>query len=275
MPSKVLVYTVAFDPGNNCHSRILAKLLVLSLVRTMSNVDVCIFHNSPAPLFLLPLANVTEIPLPGPQPEGRNTAEYYRECASWRYLARNYLDVGGYEWVLYLDADCLALRPIDHWFTEFSLVGKDVIVVPEYGKPGTLPQFCSLDPLMPTPSEAPPFGLNAGTFAVRSSVFSRFLSDWEEEARVLENSSFNSDRKWADQISFNSVLSKGYSKHFLQQGQVAFPFRKDVAWVDVRESMLIHAAGGNLDEKCKCLFGIYMESFYYDSTGIFLEMLNP
>jgi hypothetical protein len=273
---RILIYTVAFDPGNNCHSRTLAKMLTLSLLRRMPEVSTCIFHNSPAPLFLLPLANVTELSSAGPQPEGRDTADYYRECASWRYRARNYLDTRDYDWVVYLDADCIALKPLDHWFSDFALEGKDVIVVPEYGRPSDLPEFSALEPTLACPHKKLfPFGLNAGTFAVRAALFEEFLAGWEALAKPLESSPAASDRKWADQISFNQLIRQGYRKYLLPKGEVGFPFGKEASWPQVRGCTLAHAAGGSLDDKCRCLFGLYMESFYYDRSGIFLEMLHP
>lgn len=275
MSNRILVYTVAFDLGGNYYSRVLAKMLVLSLLKTMSNVDVFVFHNSPAPLFLLPLANVVEYPFSGPQPEGRNTADYYRDCASWRYLARNFLDVENYDWVLYLDADCLVLHSIDRWFSEFALSGKDVIVVPEYGKASTLPQFSPIDTALPKTTLVHPLGFNAGTFAVRASMFFQFLTDWENNAKLLEYSAAPSDRKWADQIAFNSVLGKKYRRFLVPKRQVSFAFDRDATWADIRKSILVHAVGGTLEEKCKYIFGLYMESFYFDSTGLFLEILNP
>lgn len=39
-----------------------------------------------------------------------------RVAMSWKYKARHYIEAENFEWIIFLDADCLALRNIDHLF---------------------------------------------------------------------------------------------------------------------------------------------------------------
>ena len=106
-----LAYTLALDhpPGATGH-RTMAKFLVLSLLRTRFSGDIVVFKNTREPLFMIPRAGVREVFIETEPPPGEDFWDY---AQSWKFRVRHRLDVAGYEKVLFLDADCLALRSVD------------------------------------------------------------------------------------------------------------------------------------------------------------------
>src|SRR5688572_25551815 len=107
-----LFYTLALDhpPGAVGH-RDMAKLLVLSLLRTRCSGDIVVFKNSPDPLFMVPRAGVREVLVATDGPE--DPLEFWDYAQGWKFRVAEQLDVRGYDKVLFLDADCLALRSLD------------------------------------------------------------------------------------------------------------------------------------------------------------------
>ena len=67
-----LVYTLALDPAGATGHRNLAKMLVSSLLRTRFSGDILVFHNSPAPLFMVAREGVREVRMKVPAKAGKN-----------------------------------------------------------------------------------------------------------------------------------------------------------------------------------------------------------
>ena len=106
-----LAYTVAFDPpGSPGHSS-MAKMLASSLLRTYFGGDIIVFRNSPEPLFRVERKGLEEIYIETPQLGGLAGAE---DAWCWKYRVREHIDAEKYDKILFLDADCLALRNLDH-----------------------------------------------------------------------------------------------------------------------------------------------------------------
>lgn len=121
-----LAYTVAVDPPGSGGHRTMAKLLGLSLARTLFTGDFLIFRNTPEPIFLVERKGIEEIYIETPKLEGHENAE---EAWCWKYRVREqvqeWLDraaaVGTpYDKVLFLDADSLVLRNLDHLLSLFG-----------------------------------------------------------------------------------------------------------------------------------------------------------
>ncbi|MBP7948020.1 MAG: transposase [Verrucomicrobiales bacterium] len=122
MPKPKLAVTVAFDPPETGGTRQMAKMLAGSLVRNYFGGEVKVFRNSSGPLFLVFREGLEEVVVDTPALKGAQLADHARR---WAPKVREMIRPEDYEWVLWLDADCLVLRDLDHLFR----VDADVLVV--------------------------------------------------------------------------------------------------------------------------------------------------
>jgi hypothetical protein len=230
----------------------LANMLASSLLRTWFTGDIVVFRNSEMPLFPIERRGVTEIKL---------TTSDYRGLAdaqeAWRYKfrARHYLDTRGYDKVMFVDCDCLALRNIDH-----LLEGEwDVGYQPESQQmPLSLPQFsCFMTdeelashPVLP--------GINSGTLAVKAENYHEVMAEWER----IDLGPTARPRHCSDQGSWNRlVFDTGLKKHAFERGEIKFPMHVQPHFTDWNEAALIHNLGASLKDKLRFTFGAYMQAF--------------
>ena len=127
-----LIYTVAFDPPGWRGGRTMAKLLCSSLLRQFWSGEIVVFRNSPQPLFPVERKGLEEVFVETPEVgQGKGAGQRCLKAAlEYRFRAAEMLDPSRYEWMAYVDADCLALRNLDHLFTG----GADILVQPEAGR---------------------------------------------------------------------------------------------------------------------------------------------
>ena len=106
-----LFYTVAFDPPGWRGGRTMAKLLCASLLRQFWSGEIVVFRNFPEPLFPVERKGLEEVFVATPDVgEGHGAGERCLKAAlEYRFRAAAMLDASRYEWMAYLDADCLAL----------------------------------------------------------------------------------------------------------------------------------------------------------------------
>ena len=83
-----LIYTGVFDPPGSEGCRILAKMLVSSLLRTGFYGDILVFRNSEAPLFLVERKGLEECTIETPEIHGKAGAEL---AWCWKYKVREYV----------------------------------------------------------------------------------------------------------------------------------------------------------------------------------------
>ena len=84
-----LAYTVAFDTTHSRSSRIMAKLLASSLLKTSFPGDIVVLKNFRPPLFAVPRVGLREIFIETPpwdRPE--DGPECLLESLAWRFRAR-------------------------------------------------------------------------------------------------------------------------------------------------------------------------------------------
>ena len=167
-----------------------------------------------------------------------------------------------------LDADWLALRNIDH-----LLEGDwDVAWCPERGGRSVVDHWfhCFLtDDEMVSLAHHP--GANGGILAVAARHYHALMEEWER----IDNGPVTRPRICSDQASMNRLLlDTKLKKHRFEAGELSFPLLWDAAYADYSESALVHGAGGNSKEKHRFLFGLYMQAFYHDEQGTFLQMLE-
>jgi hypothetical protein len=273
-PRPHLLYTVAFDPPGSEGCRILAKMLASSLLRTGFGGDILIFRNSEAPLFLVGRQGLEEVFIETPPVRGMKGAEF---AWCWKYRVRDHVlawmddrgGIGAWDKVLFLDADSLALRNIDH-----LLEGDwDLGFHPERGRDIGIQQFsCFL-----TDEECARWkrdGANSGTLAVAARHYDKVMRHWERiDTGPTERASF-----CRDQGSWNRVLIEsgeaGLRTQAFPEGEVAFPLFLQPRFQDYQKAALVHTVGGDTMEKIRFTFGLWMGIFLCDPSALYFNFVE-
>ena len=265
---KHLLYLIALDPPNGITNRLLAKLAVSSLLRTWFSGDIVLLRNTPEPVFPVERKGLQEMEITDPDYDAASTKERGDIAMRWKWRARHLLKVEGYDKVVMMDADWLALRNIDH-----LLEGDwDAAWCPERGGRSVVDHWfhCFLtDDEMVSLAHHP--GANGGILAVAARHYHALMEEWER----IDNGPVTRSRICSDQASMNRLLlDTKLKKHRFEAGELTFPLLWDTAYAEYSGSALVHGAGGNSKEKHRFLFGLYMQAFYHDDHGTFLQMLE-
>jgi hypothetical protein len=242
----------------------MAKFLVLSLLRTRFTGDIVVFRNTTAPIFMIPRAHVREVFVETGVPEGE---EFWDYAQAWKFRVREHLDVRGYDKVLFLDADCLALRNIDG-----MLQGDwDLTYYPEPGSRATndwFNCFISKEEAMGLDCE----GVNGGILGVRAELYHDVMKSWER----IHFGPSPRRKYFTDQAALmRLVLDTGLRKRPLGLADVATPLGYDPRPHIYLESNLVHLAGcTSFDLKLRFMFGLYMNTFLFDRQATLLHILD-
>jgi hypothetical protein len=256
---------------------------VSSLLRTFFTGDIVVFRNGENPLFLVERKGLEEVHLETLPILGHEGAE---EAWRWKYRVAEQLDVTGYDKVLFLDADCLALRNIDH-----LLEGDwDIAYQTQRGERGNGFMFNGFltDPEMER--AAGQDGVNSGSFAVRAEIFHEVVREWQ---RIDEGEMTRPESGFRDQASWNALLLRRGVFSFqnsvfsggsgvatpwrvvpFPEGEIQFPLYLDPRFLSYSEAALTHNCGGNTLQKIEFTFGLYMRTFFCDPTGLFFSILE-
>lgn len=266
---KNLIYLVAFDAHGHQGARVMAKLLVSSLLKSLWSGDIMVFRNHPTPLFPVGRPGLTEVycetkPWKAHNPE--DVEDCLLESLKWRFLAREQIDSSQYDFICYLDSDCLALRNVDHLFDQEA----DVLIQRERGRRIDDPVFNGYL----TEEERRLLkvdGINAGTIAVRGSCFQELMRNWE---KVYLSEPPVHDR-FRDQTALNRLLLDTSLKVSpFERGEIRFPFHLDLSYSDFRPAAILHMVGKGQKEKIDLAFAFYMSTYYNDGQGLFLDFLE-
>ena len=260
-----LVYTLALDhpPGALGH-RHMAKFLVLSLLRTRFDGEIVVFKTSAQPLFMIPRAGVREITI---RPEDHGEEHFWNYAQAWKFKVRHLLDVTGYDKVLYLDADCLALRNLN------SMLEGDWDLAC-YSEPGTSVGEegfnCFVSEAEAAMLSCP--GINGGVLAVSANRYQEVMCEWER----IHFGPTQRPRYFTDQAALNRLLlDSPLRKRVLTRAEVAAPFSHDPRAQDYLASQLVHLAGStDFYEKLRFMFGLYMNTFFFDEQATLLNILE-
>jgi hypothetical protein len=274
----------------------MAKMLASSLLRTFFGGNIIVFRNSPEPLFRVERKGLEEIYIQAPQLGGVAGGE---DAWCWKYRVRKHIDAERYDKILFLDADCLALRNIDH-----LLEGDwDLAYQTERGLHIGLPQFSAFltDDEMVTLKR---HGINSGHLAVRGAVYQEVMEEWER----LDTGPVRQARMCLDQGSWNRLVlnaeagwrqggfirkrgmeststtspsppgttlnSRPWKAVHFERGEIQFPMYLDPKVSDYRDAALVHCLGGDTRQKLRFMFGLYMSTFYYDDNSLMLNLLE-
>jgi len=281
-----LIYTLVLDEPGSEGYRFLERMLVSSLLRTFFTGDIVVFRNTENPLFLVERKGLEEVYVETPLIVGR---EGWDTAMSWKYKVAEMLDVQGYDKVLFLDSDFLALRNIDH-----LLAGDwDIAYQVQRGETGDGWMFNGFYDEEEMAVARPHSGVNAGSYAVRAAIFHDVMREWQ---RIDEGAMVRPESGFRDQASWNALMMRrtdwlegGNEKREGGRGQdvpatwravpfpekeIQFPMYLDPHYKSYSQAALSHNCGGNTLEKIQFTFGLYMRTFYCDPTGLFFQMLE-
>ena len=242
----------------------MAKFLALSLLRTRFSGDIVVFRNTPTPLFMVPRTGVREVFIETKKPRGEDFWDY---AQSWKFRVRHLLDVSGYDKVLYLDADCLALRNIDavlagRWDFKY------------YSEPGSWAGqrwfncFISKKEAAKLKCE----GVNGGMLAVRAALYHEVMELWES----IHFGPAPRKKFFADQAALTRLaIDSPRRKRSFTRKEVAAPFSHDPRPQAYFAASLVHLAGcKDFDQKLRFMFGLYLNTFFCDPQAMLLHILD-
>ena len=263
-----LAYLIAVDAPGCGGQRTMAKMLVSSLLRTGWAGDIMVFHNAETPLFLTPRAGLEEVSLEAVSPGGGEGAEM---AWRWKYLVAEMIPAEQYGRILFLDADCLALRSVNH-----LVEGEwDIAVQPERGAPVTEWNHYSYLTEEELVSLRGRNGVNSGTWAVRGSLYREVMAEW----RRLDEGTPLRECRCRDQSSWNRLLldNEKAGRWKVQQwpaGEIAFPLYLHPHYKDYAKAAITHHLGGDTREKLRFAFGLWFETFVFEDTCLFFHFME-
>ena len=273
-----LIYTVAYDLPGWRGSRTMSKLLCSSLLRGFWSGEILVIRNFAQPLFPVERKGLSEIYIETPDfGKGEEAGKRCLKAAlESRFLAGQWItNPEQYDWICYLDADCLALRDVEHLFAGDA----DLLVQPERGRNvfsdmvfnGYLEGGAGGVSARGRNSWLGRDGINAGTFAVRGNKFEEVMQEWKR----IHDSQPVRHKEFRDQTAFNKLLleTELRVKPF-ERGEIMFPFHLDKGFLDYRDAALLHFVGGKQKDKIDLSFALHMMRTYGEEGGLFLDLLE-
>jgi len=237
-------------------------MLVSSLLRTFTSAEIVVLKNTEEPLFMVARAGVEEVFV---EVKKDSHEDIRHEACRWKYLARHVFDGSDYERILFIDADCVALRNVDHLFDgQFDVAFQPEPELVTYQEFNAYLTEDEMDTLTYP-------GVNSGTFVVNGEHYNQLMKDWEEVQAGEALRTF----RFHEQAAWNRVLlDTNLRKAPLERGSVKFPLNHNLDFRSYRNAAIIHAQGGDSEEKRKLLFAMYMQNFYDDISGTYLSLLE-
>ena len=273
-----LIYTVAYDLPGWRGSRTMSKLLCSSLLRGFWSGEILVIRNFAQPLFPVERKGLSEIYIETPDfGTGEEAGKRCLKAAlESRFLAGQWItNPEQYDWICYLDADCLALRDVEHLFAGDA----DLLVQPERGRNvfsdmvfnGYLEGGAGGVSARGRNGWLGRDGINAGTFAVRGNKFEEVMQEWKR----IHDSQPVRHKEFRDQTAFNKLLleTELRVKPF-ERGEIMFPFHLDKGFLDYRDAALLHFVGGKQKDKIDLSFALHMMRTYGEEGGLFLDLLE-
>ncbi len=230
-----LVVTTLCEQAGSRLWRSCGKLWVASLLRHLWDGRILLCRNFEEPLFAVERASVKEetYPVERVVPD--------KELGALRRLARERQTLGWMEedleeleWVVLADADCVALRNLDHLFTR----REDVLV--------------SRGPAGPDP----------GFVAIRAARAVEFAGRLEELGGLA-----------AEPLAA-MIAEDGWKVGEFERGEVLRPGDPGVTLEDLANAAVVHFSGMKPEDKQRLAFALHMMAVYGDKDGLFFDMLE-
>ena len=238
---KALIYTQAFDRGPVPRHRWMVQLMIASLRRSGYAGDVMIFTDSEEPLYARCPLGVEQVRIDLP-PEANGTGAMMRA----KYLAGCLLP-RGYDWIGYIDDDCIVLRnPIEHLPADAA-----VVYAEEPWHPLSYPFFNAYLTDSEMAAERP--GINAGVWFLRGDGAHDFLRAWaENDARSPLR-----EKVCQEQPAFaRTVLDCGArARAFGGDFRIVYPDCTEYRMAEQLRAGLVHFAAITTEEKLRRMLG--------------------
>lgn len=232
MQAKTLLYTIAFDrPGEN-HFKTMAKLLVMSLLRTGFDGDIVVFTNSSYRLFEQGRERVEEINI---NMESDDSRQMEILGKTFKFRARELLNLSSYDSVWFIDSDCLILRNPAQLISDQA----DIFYAEEEQSNvcgvwfrGYLPDAL-LKPSTP--------GINSGVWWMRTAVYEETMAQWEE---IVAKPPLR-DQMSVDQSAWVRLMleNRYVTRPLLGCARVFYPLLERRTAIDFDAATILHFAG--------------------------------
>jgi len=270
MGASCLIYTIAYDCVGATLYRTLAKLLASSIIRSGSDCKIVIFHNGEEHLFRLGRPQVSE--------EGINlvdhdlfiTSDNIEVVPEQRWSLKHRVSsilLDEFEWdrLLFIDADCLvtgSLEGIVNGDFELAVYREPNQCITQYN----FNCFLTEEEVQTLQVE----GINSGIFCIDRSIAKDFFEAWGDAERQLGHRR----RSCTDQAAFNRVvLDHNYKLHDFSH-LVSMPFHTDQSRRSAAGTCITHWVGAAGFQKLKASFGLFMETYFFDPSLTFFNLLE-
>jgi hypothetical protein len=231
--SNLLLSTV-LDCHGSRHWRSCGKLWVASLLRHQWDGLILIHRNFPEPLFPVERAGLKEM-------ESVMMLGIGKDVDLKMMARRNQLEAAGmissaeeFDWIVLADADCIALRNLDHLFVANS----DLLVSR---------QDQNFDP---------------GFVAVKGCRLKEFVASLKVFGGLTQTG------------LFALIRSGSWRFRDFERGEVFRPGGQDVSLPSLTSAAMIHFSGMKLNEKQRLAFGFHFMAVYGDGDGLFFDMME-
>lgn len=277
-----LVLTVVIDRPGRRHWRGCGKIWAASLLRHQWDGVVRMSRNAPEPLFLMERVGLEERERPeavladlGEDDEGQRGAKWRREGLERRLaMMAEVGDAGDFDWVLLADADCVALRNLDHLFMreEELLVSR--------GAGGIDPGFVAvrgerlaeLVEALRSGGGGTGHGVSGGE-GVSGAGAGVSGADFKIGAPSGAPSEARRGEFTAEGLG-RLVESGRWRVGEFERGEVVRPGDPGVTLEDLAEAAVVHFAGMSVAHKQRMAFSLHMGAVYGDESGLFFDMME-
>lgn len=195
-----------------------------------------IHSNFPQPLFPVERSALREVGFDG-VPGERIDSSAKRKTVGRNHLlqiASEIASPGDFDWILFADADCVAIRNIDHLFSGDS----DTLYLPAAGGP---------DP---------------GFLAVRGPRLHDFVTALRDCGGLTTQG-----------LAALHAMD-GWKAQKFERGEVLQAADPDNSLSDLANAAVIHFSGLGEHEKHRLAFAFHMMSIYHDNDGLFFDILD-
>lgn len=255
-----ILVVAAFETKDEPNANVITKAFVSSLLRSLFSGTVMVLGNRELSLFKVERKLVKEIYLPLVITEDAGEA---RRKIGTRFLTgiANHVKPTSNQWVVVADCATLALRNIDHLFPPDG--------TGSYGPQQIEFQWVDSEWRDPESNEM----LAAqGFWAVKGSRLPQLLDDWEKLRTTAPppQDALEEARLWT-----RFIRSLDLAKRRFEHGEAISPGLHGVDWDAVHEAALVSVPDWPTEQRMKFIQSLYYGTYFGDSTGMMLNILEP
>lgn len=227
---------------------IVIKALAASLCRSDCGFPIKLLRDEERPLFRIRRAVLAEVSVPS---SDDHAAESDAANATRETVIRltEWISAEDYPWIIVMDRAGLALRNIEHLIPEDS--------IGEFASPTV--DFYWM-PKAGSKTEA-----TSGIWAVRGHLMRETLNRWSQFLREITDP----ELAWSQ-----TVAALPFRKKRFESGEVIAPALKRVDWDAVSNAAFVTVPDWPPEQQRKFLQSLYFGTYFGDSTGLMLNILE-